>query len=133
MFLNIFPMTQLIEWCFWINMLEQFKNKKQLFVALKKNRDNLNTFKYNFNYTHREKLCFIPFSIIIYKNRCLAAPDLCLYIPLSHIEQCIFFNKVTHEIDRKWVVLLSVTFTAKLNWKSKNTENYFAQEVKFSS
>ena len=27
-----------------------------------------------------------------------------LYIQLSHSKQCIFFNNVTHEIDRKWVV-----------------------------
>ena len=104
-------MTQLLRWCFWISLLEQFKNKKQLFVVLKKTAITL-ILSNNFNDSRRKKLCFIPFSKRIFRNRCLAVSDLChiftihwtLYIPLSHIKQCIFFNKVTHEIDRKWVV-----------------------------
>ena len=68
MFLNILPMTQLLEW-----LLEQFKNKKQLFVVLKKTAITL--ILSNISNIHREKLCFIQLSTRTHRYRCLDAPD----------------------------------------------------------
>ena len=134
MFLHILPITQLFEWCFWFSLLEQFKNKKQLFVvlkkqtnkqAIKKNRDNLNTFKHNFSDTHREKLCFIQLSTRIHRNRCLAAPDV-IHIFTQFVKlftfHCDILNSVNFLI--RWFMklpenerlLISATFTAKVNW-----------------
>ena len=123
LFLNILLMTQLLKWCFWISLLEQFKNKKQLIVVLKKTAITL-ILSNNFNDSRREKLYFIPFSTIIFRNRCLAAPDLChiftqsieLFTFHCHILISAYFliRSLMKSTEKEWL-LFSVTFTAKLN------------------
>ena len=110
----------------FLNQLVRTISEQEAIIrSSQKKTYNLNTFKHNFNNTHREKLCFIPFSTRIYRNRCLAAPDLChiftqsieLFTFNCHIVSSVYFltTSLMKSTENEWF-LPSVTFTAKLNW-----------------